>query len=292
MATENPNLNNTCVREEIDSSSEDEMSEEYSARTQTENFMDESMDDVNVYPGFSMDLNSIHDIISQQLTEIKKKGVKNRITKIYKDINFCYNSLNVCLGRQGSGKTTLLFTELLKLDRLPDQGNYEGIIYVTTDDNQDETFSTLVKCIKNIPVKRARFDEVLDLLEQFFAMRAPDSNKHVFMVLEDATFKLIKDNSKWCSWLTQLRHFRMTVWINLHVWRALTNQIRTQITTLFVAPGYSRQQMQLIYRQCPIVNFDSNNFCALYNSCSGRYHEWLKVDCRDGIAKKIRGSTI
>lgn len=288
MLPNNPTLERDDISSAaIDDSSMDEMSEEYSARQKVDEFMDESMDDVNIYPGFSMDLNLINNTISSQLAEIKKKGVKNRITKIHKNINFCYNSLNVCLGRQGSGKTTLLFTELLKLDSLPDQGNYEGIIYVTADDNQDETFLTLVSCVKHIAVKHARFDQVLDLLQQYFQMRDPKSNKHIFMVLEDATFKLVKDNSQWCNWLTQLRHFRMTVWINLHVWKAITNQIRTQITTLFVAPGYSRQQMQIIYRQCPIANYDSNHFIMVYNSCDPRKHEWIKIDCRSGMVSKI-----
>lgn len=249
--------------------------------------MENVEESINNYPGFQFNSMAIKKAMEEQFSAIKKTGVQNKIVKIHRDIAFYYNSLNICLGKQGSGKTTLLFRELIKLDNLPDQGNYCAIIYVTNGNNDDETFTHLMPLIKNIPVKLVSFEDILPMLEQYFATRDPDDKKHLFVILEDATFLLVKDNSQWCTMMTQLRHYRMTIWLNLHVWRSITNQIKSQVTCAFVAPGYSIQQMQIIYRQSSITNLTSPQFVMFYQSLRKSQHEWLYIDNIDGSAKKL-----
>ena len=259
--------------------------EGHEAQQNLDNALDEMIDECEEYKGFSFNEVAINDAIQNKFDEIRELGMKNTICRIHPRINFYYNSLNICLGKQGSGKTTLLFKELIKLDTLPDQGKYSLIVYVTNGEVQDETFKSLMPLVSHIPFKTCQFDCVLEQLQGYFDSRDPDSQDHVFLILEDATFLLMKDNSQWCSWLTRLRHLRMTVWINLHVWRSITTQIKTQVTCVFVAPGFNRQQMQTIYRQSAIANLDSRSFVAVYMTLHQR--EWLLIDNAKALAKKL-----
>lgn len=257
----------------------------YEAQQDLDNALDEMIDECEEYKGFAFNEVAINDAIQNKFDEIRELGMKNTICRIHPRINFYYNSLNICLGKQGSGKTTLLFRELIKLDTLPDQGKYSLIVYVTNGEVQDETFKSLMPLVTHIPIRMCQFDCVLEQLQAYFNSRDTDSQDHVFLILEDATFLLMKDNSQWCSWLTRLRHLRMTVWINLHVWRSITTQIKTQVTSVFVAPGFNRQQMQTIYRQNAIANLDSRSFVAVYMTLHQR--EWLLIDNVKALAKKL-----
>lgn len=259
--------------------------EGHEAQQNLDNALDEMIDECETYKGFAFNEIAINDAIQNKFDEIRELGMKNTICRIHPRINFYYNSLNICLGKQGSGKTTLLFRELIKLDTLPDQGKYSIIVYVTNGEVQDETFKSLSPLITHIPIRTCQFDCVLEQLQGFFDNRPPGNQNHVFVILEDATFLLMKDNSQWCSWLTRLRHLRMTVWINLHVWRSITTQIKTQVTSVFVAPGFNRQQMQTIYRQNAIANLDSRSFVAVYMTLHQR--EWLLIDNVKALAKKL-----
>ena len=257
----------------------------YEAQQDLDNALDEMIDECEEYKGFAFNEVAINDAIQNKFNEIRELGMKNTICRIHPRINFYYNSLNICLGKQGSGKTTLLFRELIKLDTLPDQGKYSLIVYVTNGEVEDETFKNLMPLVSHIPIRTCQFDCVLEQLQTYFNSRDGDAQDHVFLILEDATFLLMKDNSQWCSWLTRLRHLRMTVWINLHVWRSITTQIKTQVTSVIVAPGFNRQQMQTIYRQNAIANLDSRLFVAVYMTLHQR--EWLLIDNVKALAKKL-----
>lgn len=239
-------------------------------------------DQETFYPDVTFNHQAIQDAIQGKFYEIKKSDKRNTIARIHKDIRFYYNSLNICLGKQGSGKTTFLMRELIKLSTLPDCGKYECILYVTPSEVTDETLLSLVRLIRNIPVKACSFSDSIDLLTAYFENRE-NNEKHIFVILEDATFLLIKDNNAWCYWMTRLRHLRMTVWINLHVWRSITTQIKSQITSIFVGQGYTPQQMQVIYRQSCVTNLTSCQFIWYYQQLQ-RYH-FMEINNIEGFAR-------
>ena len=47
--------------------------------------------------------------------ELNKNTSNKLISHIDDDVNFKYNSFNICIGKQGTGKTTSILKELIKL---------------------------------------------------------------------------------------------------------------------------------------------------------------------------------
>lgn len=225
----------------------------------------------------------IRDTISFMFKQQKDQyNLHNVIEDIHPQIHFKYNSLNICLGKQGSGKTTFMLTELIKLSELPDSP-YDKIIYITNGTNEDMTFNLLKTLIK-IPILGLDFAEATRELSNYFSDRE-DNTHHTFVIVEDASFLLLKDNPIWTDWVCKLRHLRLTIWINLHVWKSISTMIKTQITTLFIFKGYSKEQLQHMYRQsCIEVNF-ANLWC-LYMLLRGR--EILQICNYDGSTQIIR----
>lgn len=227
--------------------------------------------------------NKIRDAISQIFQQQKTElNLHNGIEEIHPQIHFRYNSLNICVGKQGSGKTTFMLTELIKLSELQDNV-YDKIIYITNGTTEDITFEALKKLIK-IPILGLDFNEATRELSNYFNDRA-DQIHHTFVIVEDASFLLLKDNPVWTDWICKLRHLRMTVWINIHVWKSISTMIKSQITSLFIFKGFSREQLSHMYRQsCVDANF--NNVWYLYTIL--REREILKITNIDGTTMIIK----
>ena len=94
----------------------------------------------------------IDDLVSNELNNSRKK----LISKIDDNINFKYNSFNLCVSPQGGGKTTAVMKELMKLCMV--DHDYHMIIYVT-DNDSDDTFNSLLKYI-NIPCVKTDYEHV------------------------------------------------------------------------------------------------------------------------------------
>lgn len=223
--------------------------------------------------------NTINQLFQQQKQQL---NLHNTIEEIHPQIHFKYNSLNICLGKQGSGKTTFMLTELAKLSELPDTP-YDKIVYITNGQTDDLTFK-LLKSLVKIPILGLEFNDATRELTNFFTDRS-DTVHHTFVIIEDASFLLMKDNPIWVDWICKLRHLRMTIWINLHVWKSISTAIKTQITTIFIFKGFSREQLQHIYRQsCTDINLQS--IWCLYTML--REHEVLKISNMDGNVTIIK----
>ena len=76
----------------------------------------------------SIDENELNKYISSLFSK-KDPSVKDQIEEIHPQIDFYYNSFNICLGKQGSGKTALCLKELIKLSKIPNH-LYNLILYV------------------------------------------------------------------------------------------------------------------------------------------------------------------
>ena len=87
---------------------------------------------------------------------------------------------------------------------------------------------------------------------------------HTFILFDDASF--IFDNktkSKFKSWFTKLRHLNCTVFACIQIWGSLDPKIKSQLSSVYLYHGFSRERLQYIYRQLPIdMNFDQ--FLQIY----------------------------
>lgn len=195
----------------------------------------------------SLNEEAIDSAIGEILSSFNKDdNIHNTISPIHPQLNFYYNSFNVCVGKQGVGKTTFLMKELIKLSQIPDT-QYNQIIYITAGGGEDQTFEKLKRMIK-IPIYGLSFENSVKELSQFFSTRK-DTTHHTFLIIEDASFLLLKDSPIWTEWICKLRHLRLTIWVNLHVWRSISTMLKTQISSVFVFKGFSKEQLQQISRQ-------------------------------------------
>ena len=219
--------------------------------------------------------NYIDNLVSKELNN----GLSKHISKINDNVYFKYNSFNICVGPQGSSKTTSVLKELMKLCLNPH--DYHLIIYVTNNDS-DDTFNCLLKYI-NIPCVKTdyknidqEFESFIKLKDAYNAMvdgrieRDPDilqalyvddfskRRLHTFILFDDASFIFDqKTKSKFKTYLTQLRHFNTTVFACIHIWNSLDVKLKTQLSSVYLFKGFSRERLQFIFRQLPIdMSFD------------------------------------
>ena len=218
----------------------------------------------------------VNDILNN---ELNKDTTNKLINKIDDDINFKYNSFNICIGKQSTGKTTSVLKELIKLS-LKDIKSYHLIIYVSNN-NSDDTFNNLYKYI-NIPIVKTNYEHLDEQFETLIKLK-DEYNKmidgeipknyeilpylyisdfeskrlHTFILMDDAAFVLKNDKSKWMKWLCQLRHLNTTVFMCIQIWKSINPSLKTQITSIHLFPGYSRQQVNYIYNQiCVDMKFE------------------------------------
>ena len=81
--------------------------------------------------------------------------------RIHPDIDFCYNSINLVVGRRGSGKTFNVFRQLALLSRIPSL--FHMIVYITNNKNNDQTYRKFQSLIK-IPIKIVSYEESEEFL--------------------------------------------------------------------------------------------------------------------------------
>ena len=240
--------------------------------------------------------NAIDNIIDYELNT----GRKKLISKISDNINFKYNSFNIFLGKQGTGKTTSILKELMKLSTI--KNDYHLIIYVSNN-SSDDTFNKLKNYI-NIPIVKTdyqhlnqQFEQLIKLKDTYNKMIDGETKKnpeilpelyindfskdrlHTFILMDDAAFVLKNENNPWFKWLCQLRHLNTTVALCLQIWKSINPSLKSQITSINIFKGYSRQQLNFIYQQIA-VDVDFNEFMRMYNKLNTR--QKLIIDCVEG----------
>ena len=244
---------------------------------------------------------TINEYVNDLLDYELNKDTSNKlISYIDKDINFKYNSFNICIGKQGTGKTSSILKELIKLS-MKNIDSYHLIIYVSNN-SSDDTFNNLYKYI-NIPIVKTDYEHIDKQYEQLIKLKdiynkmfdgeipknndilnmlyIKDFNKdrlHTFILIDDAAFVLNKEN-EWFKWLCQLRHLNCTVALCIQIWKSINPSLKSQITSINIFKGYSRQQLNFIYQQISVdVNF--NEFMRIYNKLD--YRKKLIIDCVEG----------
>lgn len=221
----------------------------------------------------------IQQLRSQFDNYLKQNSNKEQlISTIDHNLDFYYNSLNICLGKPGSGKTTLLLKQLMILNNVPN--NYGLIIYLSNTD--DKFFKNTIQMFNKIPVVHKDFDEGTECLDEY--LQNEERNNHIFVIIEDATGLLEGRNPTWEQWLIKLRHLKMTVWINLHDWIGISPKIREQVSCVFICKGYGKQKCGVIFRQLNIP-YESKIAYGIYSQL--REYQYLKIDNIKGKIKII-----
>lgn len=193
----------------------------------------------------------------------------HNISIIHPQCNIFYNSLNVCIGKPGTGKTCFLMMELMKIAQI--QHKYRDVVYIShTDGALDKTFEALKDAI-GLQVYGVDFWKATPQLDQYFKKKMADLNdtSHTMVIVEDATFLFSKPSEMWMNWIIRLRHLRCTLWLNVHQWKSLHMFVRSQITTLFIFPGYSALEVSNIFRQL-VTPIAYKDFIGRYMGIQGR----------------------
>lgn len=213
--------------------------------------------------------NKIKSIIQFEFDKNKKQiGCSNVVSFIHPQVNIYYNSLNICLGPQGSGKTTFMLFELLKLSQCKDS-LIDKVIYIFPKEvNEDDLTFNSLKNYLTFDLLGLSFDDSEEVLSTFFEHKTQTgSNSHTLIVIEDGTylFENVKKNSLWLTWLIRLRHLKLTVWINVHNWKTINMNIRSQVTNLFIFKGISSITISQIFNQMNLQT-EKDRFKKLYNT--------------------------
>lgn len=221
-----------------------------------------------------MESNELDDYIENIVSRELNNGIKKYISRIDKNINFKYNSFNICIGPQGSSKTTSVMKELMKLTTV--NHDYHMIIYVTNNDS-DDSFNCLLKyldipCVKaNYENFEKQFEQLITLKDLYNKMKNGEiemesdildalcidsfekDRLHTFILFDDASFIFDKKSkSKVKRWLCQCRHLNITVFCCIQIWGSLDPQLKSQLSSVYIYRGFSRERIQYIYRQIPI----------------------------------------
>ena len=244
---------------------------------------------------------NIDDYIDQVVSNELNNGLTKHISKINDNVYFKYNSFNICVGPQGSSKTTSVLNELMKL--CMGDHDYHLIIYVTNNDS-DDTFNCLLKYI-NIPCVKTDYKNIDHEFESFIklkddynamvdgrmeqdpnilpALYINDFSKrrlHTFILFDDASFIFDqKTKSKFKTYLTQLRHFNTTVFACIHIWNSLDIKLKTQLSSVYLFKGFSRERLQFIFRQLPI-DMSFEEFYDIYQRLP--LYKKIIINCSDG----------
>lgn len=209
--------------------------------------------------------------LKQNFKKYLKENVKQEsiISQIHPELDFYYNSLNICVGKPGTGKTTLLMKQLMILNNVGH--NYGLIVYLSN--TRDEFFLKTIQMFNKIPIVHKSFEEGTECLDEY--LNNEERNFHLFVIIEDATGLLEGRNFTWEQWLIKLRHLKMTVWINLHDWVSISPKIREQVSCVFLCKGFGKTKCGVIFRQLNLP-YETKVIYGIY--CQLRDFQYLKID--------------
>lgn len=256
----------------------------------------------NNYDSFTDEEDDLSDEMEIQMLD---KTNKENLDKV-KGTNIYLNSVNVFVGRQRSGKTYSMTKEIIKLTRNSKETHL--IIYINKDgDNNDETFNRLTPLIET-PIIYVSYREAPNLINSLIKFKgyynkikdngwedeAPDNVRneifeklfindfnlpflHTVIILEDATNTeaLKNQTSIFNDLMTKCRHIQCSFYVLVHYWKALSTNLKSNLSTIFIFGGYSRQQLQYITYQLNL-SLTSSELWGIYKNVNG--HDKLYID--------------
>ena len=231
--------------------------------------------------------------IQARLKAKSKLSNGNLIQPIHDDILTRYNSVNVIVGKQSLGKTVIALEEIIKISMLD---THHLLIYVTkTGDENDVSFLTLKELLK-IPyivcsekdaeacvnelivaknlyytIRRERTKNLIDeeqKQELFEILHVENFEKeflHTIILFDDiSNSKLFSSEESFFSQqIRRCRHTNISYFLLIQGWKGLKPHVKNEITTLYLFPGFNKQQMRYIYSQAA-SNLEFDTFYEWY----------------------------
>ena len=194
------------------------------------------------------------------------------------------NSVNVYVGRPRSGKTHQALHDIISVVR--NDPNVHALVYINEKgDCDDETFERFQQLI-TVPIVYVKYADCEVFLKRLLEYKGiynkiktqnyplneiPDDIQqeiedvlmitdfsrpylHTLILTEDATNAkaLRKPDSYINDLLTRCAHTQFSFFVIIHYWKALTPNIKANLSTIYIFGGYSRQQMQYMLQQMNI----------------------------------------
>ena len=242
---------------------------------------------------------------------------------LHEDIGGKYNAVNVIVGKQSMGKTVTALEEIIKISIL---NTHHLLIYVTKDGEENDKswlslkpllqMPTVVvsekdaeKCIDELlaakslyyKIRRERTknkiaqDQLDDLFNVLFVEDFDREYLHSIVLFDDiSNSKLFSSEESFFSQLLRrCRHTNMSYFLLVQGWKGLKPHIKNEISTLYLLPGFNKQQLRYIYSQAA-SNLDFEDFFDAFQQLNEMKHEhpdehpMIVIQCSSGGDTYIR----
>ena len=255
--------------------------------------------------------------IQAKLSAKKDDNSGALITAIHEQILTRYNSVNVIVGKQSLGKTVVALEEIIKISYLD---THHMLVYVTKDgEENDRSWNTLKgliempillvseenaeACIDELiaakslyyKVRRDRTKNILDKRQKqdlFDTLQVDNFEKsflHTLILFDDiSNSKLFSSEESFFSQLLRrCRHNNLSFYLLIQGWKGIKPHIKNEITTIYIFPGFNKQQVRYIYSQSSSC-LDFEDFYKVYQDVNKNKrehpdeHPLLIVQCTEG----------
>ena len=253
-----------------------------------------------------LNVEEIDDLIDFCLYKNKDKLNQELINNIHPDINVQYNSLNIAVGRQRSGKTQTIIREIIKISNFSPRTHL--LIYINkTGTANDPTFESLKPLIK-IPILYVSQDkaesivqdllkwkdfynrikenhwenniiegQISQLFEKLYINNFDNLTLHTLIFFEDTANNILfsKPTNYFNVLFTKLAHIQCSVFFAVQFWKSLPTEVKANVSTVFIFPNFSKQQIGYILAQVPLP-FTKEQIYKVYQKL--KKHQKLIID--------------
>ena len=245
--------------------------------------------------------NELEDEIRIRLFQNENKLNQELIKEIDPEILTKYNSVNVFLGRAESGKSFNILTTFAKImiiciNKTNDRTFWEIFHDLITIPIVFCSYENAVPIVDNILRYKELYQEIKDrhlenrihskqrneIFENLKIENFEQDWLHTIIYFEDAHKNPLIYGKKDLYFIKQLplfRHDKVSYYFSLQIFTQFPTDIKTQITDLFLFPGYSSRQVKFIISNLNIKK-SSDKFVEKYNQL--QKHEFIKIDNETG----------
>ena len=189
----------------------------------------------------NLDLSRLDEMINYCLESNLNKLEDELIREIHPQINVQYNSLNIAVGRQRSGKTYSIIREIIKISNVCPRTHL--LVYINKEGAaSDPTFESLKSLIR-IPIKYVPENKAEEYIQELLKW------KMLYNYIKDKS----AENKIQESQIRQMFDFlKCSVFIAVQFWKSLPTEIKSNASTIFIFPRFSKEQLRYILRQVPL----------------------------------------
>jgi hypothetical protein len=223
--------------------------------------------------------------------------------------NLYANSVNAYVGRPRSGKTFAALHDIISIIR--NDPTVHLLVYINASGTCDDDTFNNVKCLIDVPIEFVKYDSADSYLKQlttyknyyneirskqlqnkmpedlkqelFQTLKISSFNRsslHTLILLEDATNSnsIRNANSFVNDLLVRCAHTQLSFFILIHYWKAMTTNVKANLSSIRIFPGYSPQQLSyMLYQTNMPITF--KELYKQYSNLSADLHQSIFIDC-------------